>query len=320
MLSTRFTSLVGCSVPIQQAGMGGVASPALATAVSRAGALGMIGGVMIPAGALADAVVTATRDAGGPVGVNFLMPFLDRDAVEAVSTSARVVEFFYAEPAGELVELAHTGGALAAWQIGSGEEARAAEAVGCDFVIAQGVEAGGHVRGTIGLLPLLDEVLDAVAVPVVAAGGVGTARGMAAALAAGADAIRMGTRFVAADEADAHVSYVAALAEAGPQDTVLTQAFSVMWPDAPHRVLRSAVEAAGALTDDLAGETEHGGERMPVPRHSVITPARATTGRVEAMALYAGQSVGAVTGAVPAGDIVTEVSTGAEELLRRWAS
>src|SRR5262249_18303590 len=162
-------------------------------------------------------------------------------------------------------------------------------------VVAQSVEAGGHVRGRIGLLALLDGVLDAVTIPVVAAGGIGTPRGVAAALAAGAAAVRVGTLFVAAEEAAAHSPYNAALVKARSEDTVLTEAFSVMWPGAPHRVLRSSVEAAAALPDEVVGQTTIGGVPMPLPRFSVPTPTRATTGKVEAMALYVGESVGAVT-------------------------
>ena len=319
MLQTRFTALVGCAVPIQQAGMGN-ARRELAVAVAGAGGLGMIGGVMQPADLLAEEVETARHDAGGPVGVNFLMPFLDREAVESTAGRARVVEFFYGDPDEELVRVVRSGGALAAWQTGSGEEARAAESAGCDFVIAQGVEAGGHVRGTTGLLPLLDEVLDAVEVPVVAAGGVGTERGMAAALAAGADAVRVGTRFLAAEEADVHPAYAEALVEARPEDTVLTETFSNMWPNAPHRVLRSSVAAAEALEDEFAGEIEHAGHRQAVPRLAPPAPGRTATGRIDAMALYAGQSVGAVQRLQPAETIVRDLAQGAERLLRHWGN
>jgi NAD(P)H-dependent flavin oxidoreductase YrpB (nitropropane dioxygenase family) len=319
MIQTRFTALVGCSVPIQQAGMG-IARQELAIAVARAGALGMLGGGMQPPALLAEELDSSRKESGGPVGVNFLMPFLDRDAVEATAPRARVVEFFYGDPDEELVKTVRAAGALAAWQTGSGEEARAAEQAGCDFVIAQGVEAGGHVRGKTGLLPLLDEVLDAVGVPVVAAGGVGTERGMAAALAAGADAVRVGTRFLAAEEADVHASYVEALVEAGPEDTLLTEAFSTMWPNAPHRVLRSCVEAAEGLEDEFVGEIEHAGERVSVPRLAPPPPGRAATGRIDAMALYAGQSVGAVQRLQPAEAIVRDLADGAERLLRRWGN
>ncbi len=317
MLSTRFTELVGCSAPIQQAGMGGVATPELAGAVAEAGGLGMVGAVMVPPQALA-AALAALPQSDGAVGVNFLMPFLDRDCVDVAAASARVVEFFYADPDARLVEAVHEGGALAAWQVGSEREARQAQEAGCDLIVAQGREAGGHVRGDSPLLPLLDRVLDAVEVPVVAGGGLGTPRAVAAVLAAGADAARIGTRFVAAAEADAHPTYVKALIDADPADTVLTEAFSVMWPNAPHRVLRSCVEAAEAFDGEMVGEAALAGQILPIPRLSVPTPTRGTTGAIEAMALYAGQSVGAVTGVERAGDIVRELAEGAERLLRRW--
>ena len=300
--------------------MGGIATPPLALAVAEAGALGMLGAAMVPAPILAEQLDRLGARTQGAFGVSFLMPFLDRDAVAVASTRARVVEFFYAEPDATLVDIVHARGALACWQVGSVEEAVAATRAGCDFVIAQGTEAGGHVRGRVGLLPLLSAVLDAVGVPVVAAGGIGTARTMAAALAAGADAVRVGTRFVAAVESNAHPDYVAALIDAGTADTVLTQRFSVMWPDAPHRVLRSAVAAAEACADDVVGEMEVGGVRGPLPRFAVPCPTRSTTGTIAAMALYAGESVGAVRGITPAADIVHELSDGAEQLLSHWST
>jgi NAD(P)H-dependent flavin oxidoreductase YrpB (nitropropane dioxygenase family) len=261
----------------------------------------------------------ATSRTSAPVGVNFLMPFVDAAAVEEAGRRARVVEFFYAAPDPRLVETAKANGALACWQIGSADEAREARDAGCDLVVAQGVEAGGHVRGTVGLLPLLDAVLDAVGddTPVIAAGGIGTARAMAAAIAAGADAVRVGTRFVAAAETDAHPDYVQALVEASSEDTVLTTAFSVMWPDAPHRVLSSCVEAAEAFEGDFVGEVEMGAARMALPPFAVPCPGRRATGTIAAMALYAGQSVGAVTKVEPAAAIVKELAEGAERLLNR---
>ena len=215
MLQTRFTELVGCSTPLQLAGMGGqIGSPELAMAVARAGGLGMIG----PGPSADELRMILDRlqqnDPPGAIGVNFLMPFLGEvAAVEVAANRARVVEFFYGDPDAALVGAVHNGGALASWQVGSTAEARAAVEAGCDFVVAQGTEVGGHMRGRLGLLALLPEVLDAVEVPVLAAGGVGTARGVAAALAAGADGVRVGTRFVAATESGAHPEYVAALVE-----------------------------------------------------------------------------------------------------------
>jgi nitronate monooxygenase len=320
MLETAFTKLIGCRVPIQLAAMGGgITTPALVVAVSRAGGLGMLqrGGTR----PLAERIAEIEDARVGPFGVNFV-PALgqgEREEVELAASRARLVEFFWADPDPKLVALVHAGGALAGWQVGSVEEARRAADAGCDVVIAQGVEAGGHVRGTVCLLPLLAEVLEAVSVPVVAAGGIASARSMAAALAAGASAVRVGTRFLATPESGAHPDYVAALLASGQEDTVLTTAFAVGWPDAPHRVLASALAAAEALDDETVGALDVNGESQPLPRLAARTPSREVTGSVEAMALYAGEGVGLVTEIEDAESLVHELAEGAEALLRRWA-
>src|SRR2546421_1802351 len=159
--STRFTDLVGCVLPLQLAAMGGVGTTELAAAVAAAGGLGMVPGSEIPA--------------SGACGLNFLMPFIPPlDMVRETAKTARVVEFFYGVPDRLMVEAAHRSGALAGWQVGSAGEAMAAEEAGCDYVVAQGTEAGGHVRGTQPLAEVVPAVVAAVRVPVVAAGGVAT--------------------------------------------------------------------------------------------------------------------------------------------------
>ncbi len=313
-IPTRFTELVGCAVPVQQAGMGGVSTPELAAAVSAAGGLGMLTAAADDLLADVDAALAAAP--GRPIGVNFLMPFFDRGILEAVAPRVRLVEWFWGEPDPALVTVAHQAGALAAWQVGSLVEALAAAEAGCDLIIAQGVEAGGHVRGTLGLLPLLDSVLGAVDVPVIAAGGIGTGRGVAAVLAAGAAAARIGTRFAATAESGAHPGYKQALVAAEAADAVVTDAFGVWWPDAPHRVLRSALDAAETLDDEQAGDAGGAGGRFPIPRFAVRPPDRTTRGRIDAMALYAGQSVAAVTAIAPAADVMLEITGEAERLLR----
>jgi len=172
MLETRFTKLIGCKVPIQQAGMAALANPELAAAVSKAGALGMVS-----VGGLSPEKVTLELEqvkklTSNPFGANFLIPgeahedFDElREPVRAASKQARLVEFFYREPDAPLIEIVHGEGALAAWQVGSKEEAQAAVDSGCDLVIAQGVEAGGHIRGKIGLIALLDRVLSSIDSP-----------------------------------------------------------------------------------------------------------------------------------------------------------
>ena len=229
-ITTRFTEMFQCQYPLQQAGMGGFATPDLAIAVAQAGGLGMLSGTI---GAEALAAQLDIVPVGVPVGVNFLVPFLDRAALEDAATRSPLVECFWGAPDPGIVASAHECGARAGWQVGSADEARAACDAGCDLIVAQGIEAGGHVRGTVGLLALLDEVRAIITLPIVAAGGIGTGRAMAAALAAGADAVRVGTRFVASSESTAHPTYIDALIRSGADDTVLTTAFGEGWPDAP---------------------------------------------------------------------------------------
>src|SRR5947208_9378261 len=218
-LKTRFTELVGCTVPIQQAGMGDLAPPRLAAAVADAGALGMVGLTSAPLSYVVNSLDETRHLTSGVFGANFIYRGLVDEStgkvdpefagvVEAAASRARVVEFFYGTPDPALVEEVHAGGALVSWQVGSREEAIAAERARCDLIVAQGTEAGGHVRGKTGLLALLSEVLESVHAPVVAAGGIGSGRAMAASLAAGAAAVRVGTRFVAATEAEAHPAYL----------------------------------------------------------------------------------------------------------------
>jgi nitronate monooxygenase len=304
MSATRFTQLVGCRLPIQLASLGGpIGTPALAAAVSNAGGLGMIPN---PSSAteVQEQVESARALTAQPIGVGFLMPFVVREAVEAAASTADVVEFFYGDPDPDLVRVARARGAVAGWQIGSAAEAAAAVRAGCDFVAAQGIEAGGHVRGTQRLDDVLAETLAEVDVPVLAAGGIGTAERVDALLAAGAAGVRVGTRFVAAEESDAHPDHVAKLIRASGRDTVLTEAFAIGWPDAPHRVLRSAVEAAEEFDGDVVGVL---GDRE-VARFGVLPPTRAVQGEIPAMALYAGESVDAVRRVQPAADIVAELS------------
>jgi nitronate monooxygenase len=319
VVETRFTELVGCRAPLQLAGMGEVGTPELAAAVSAAGGLGMIGVAGDP---LAQRIAALERLSPLPWGVNFLGPFLDVADVETAAGRARVVEIFWREPDADLVRRIHDGGSLASWQVGSLGEARAAAEAGCDLVVAQGVEAGGHVRGTVPLLALLDAVLDAVgeSTVVVASGGIGSARSVAVALAAGADAVRVGTRFVASAESRAHPDYKQALVDAGAGETVLNDDYGrdTGWPDAPNRVLRHALERATTTAGEVVGRMQLSGrdDFLPIQRLSPLPPTDRCEGDIGAMALYAGESVGAVRDVRPAAEIVRELLDGAEAALR----
>jgi NAD(P)H-dependent flavin oxidoreductase YrpB (nitropropane dioxygenase family) len=253
-----------------------------------------------------------------PFGVNFLIPYLDRDVVEVAARRARVIDFFWGDPDIHLVRLVHDAGALASWQVGSTAEAIAAEAAGCDFIIAQGFEAGGHIRGNLGLLPLLGAVIDAVSVPVLAAGGIGNGRSIAGVLAMGAAGVRMGTRFIAAAESNAHPDYVKALIAARAEDSVRTNRFHVQCALCPstHGVLRQAIEAADAFDGEYVAEIEFEGELERIVRFRGIPPFKGFHGHIDAMACYAGQSVGDVRGVQPAAVIVAELVEGAQRFVR----
>jgi nitronate monooxygenase len=304
--------LLHSELPIQLAPMGSVsATPALPLAVALAGGHGMYPALGLPAPAIGP-VVEALAQRTTSFGVNFIVPVMDRGALELVVDRAPYVDFFLADPDPALVEMAHAGGAVCGWQVESGPEARAAEAAGCDVVIAKAWESGGRKRieGPT-LLPLLDAVLDAVSLPVIAAGGIATAPGVAAAFAAGAKGVRVGTRFIAAAESDAHPAWVRAVIDAAAEDALVSSLFNVGLPEpGPHRVLRSSIEAAEALADDHAGILRLAGAEIPVPRFGAQPPTRDSTGAIEAMPFYAGQSAGAVTRIQPAAEIVTELAAG----------
>lgn len=299
------------------AGIGG-GDPALVAAVSNAGALGMLGAVGKSVEALEPAL-HALRNAvpDGRFGVNFLAPFLDPACVEIAAQGADVVEFFYETPSAEYVRRVHDGGASASWQVGSSEEARAAIDAGCDFIVAQGVEAGGHVRGNTPILALLDQIGAFATIPFLAAGNMSSGVGLAAALAAGAAGVRIGTRFLTATESDAHPQYIDALLKAKACDTILTEAFSTGWPDAPHRVLKSCVEAANRHDGETVGSLMSDGHNVPLPKFHTAWPNNRASGNISAMCHYAGQSVDFVHERQSAETIVDDVVRQAETLLRK---
>ena len=277
-LSTnRFSNLMGCPLPLQLAAMGGVGTTELASAVAVAGGLGMV-----PAG---------TPPAAGACGINFLMPFgPSLEDIAAAAGRCRVVEFFYSRPRADAVSAVHRAGALAGWQVGSAAEAVEAEEAGCDYVVAQGTEAGGHVRGSQRLDDVLAETLSSVHIPVVAAGGIATAERAAEVIRAGAAAIRVGTRFVASPESGAHPDYRRLLLAAGAGDTELTEWFDEGWPGAPHRVLRTSLAAARRT-----------GRRATMP------PYQGVAGEPWDMPMYAGMAVGEVKFSQPAALVVADL-------------
>jgi nitronate monooxygenase len=298
-----------------QAPIGPAATPALVAAVSEAGGIGSLGASWTESAVLRAQIREIRKATERPFCVNLVLAFDQEERLEiVVAEGVEVISFSWGIRA-DLVSRAHAGGCRVVAQAGTQAEAAAAVEAGCDAIMAQGVEAGGHVQGDIGLLALVAELARSVPAPVIAAGGIADARGAQAAMSAGAVGVAMGTRFLATPEADVHPEWAARLVAASAADTVLTGVFDGGWPDAPHRVLRNSTyrrwdEAGRPPAGSRPGEGEvvarQGG--VEIERYAADEPRRATTGELEAMCLYAGQGVGLVTAVEPAAELVSRMA------------
>jgi len=316
-MPTPLCDLLGIEHPIVQAPVGAAAVPRLAAAVSNAGALGMLA---LSWSGDAAAVVHAARElTSAPVAGNFVLEWDQHARLDAaLAAGLRIVSTTWGDPAA-YVGRAHDAGALAMHTVSTAEEARRAAACGVDVVVAQGWEAGGHVGGRIATLPLVPAVVDAVSpLPVIAAGGIGDARGVAAVLALGAGAAWVGTRFLLAEEAPVHERYRARLLAADETEALwFADLFDVGWPNAPHRALRNATtEAWEAAGRPPPGARPGEGEEVAVAptgravlRYSSGTALEGTTGDVDALSLWAGQSVALADRVQPAAEIVRELAS-----------
>jgi NAD(P)H-dependent flavin oxidoreductase YrpB (nitropropane dioxygenase family) len=326
-MKTALCERLGIELPIIQAPMGGAVGPALAAAVSNAGGLGMLA----PWRADFDLVRRQIRETRAltsrPFGVNLNLEFPQEERLAAcLDEGVPVISFFWRDPS-SLVPRAKAGGAIVLHTIGSAADAKRAVDCGVDIVVAQGWEAGGHVRGTVATMPLIPSVVDTVSpAPVVAAGGIADGRGLAAALALGAGGAWIGTRFLASHEATIHPRYRDRLLQANENDTVfLENLFDIHWPNAPHRVLRNqTVEAWEAAGRPPSGNRPGEGEviatarsNRQIVRYQSYTPGTDAEGDIDALSLWAGQSVGLVSKLQSAGDIVREIADEAEVILRR---
>lgn len=316
-LETDLCPVLGVEHPIVQAPIG--SSPELAAAVAEAGGLGMLSITWNDPESSRELLRKARELTDRPVAVNVV---LDPDAKE-VSTNAALdaaidagvniysLSFGVAEPH---VDRIHDASGVVLQTVGSAAEAVEAENAGVNVVVTQGMEAGGHVQSDVATLPLVPRVVDAVEVPVVAAGGIADGRGIAAALALGADGAWLGTRFVATQEAAKHPRYQQRILDASESDTELTDLFDVGWPGVPHRVVRNETverweDAGRPPAGKRPGEGETVAERSgsDVERYDFRSPTAETEGDVDAMALYAGQSVGLVDDLPSAANVVDEL-------------
>ena len=303
------------TVPVMQAPVGPATTPELVRAVSRVGALGTLAASWTELDALRRQVRSLRKAVDGSFCVNLVLAFDQRERLEIVlSEGARFVSFSWGvDP--QLIQRSHDGGAVVLVQVGDVATAIEAADGGADIVIAQGVEAGGHVQGTKPLVELVRDVRAVLELPIVAAGGIADGASARAALAAGADAVACGTAFLAASEADVHPVYRDRLFGALATDTVLTTVFDVGWPEAPHRVIRNDTFLAWVNAGEPARHRRPGKEDIiamrhgkPILRYSDAQPTNGTAGDIEAMALYAGTSVGRVSQLASAATITRTIA------------
>ncbi|MGC1238696.1 MAG: nitronate monooxygenase family protein [Acidimicrobiales bacterium] len=318
-MKTRLTELLGIEHPVMLAGMGGVSYSALAAAVSNAGGYGCLGASTMSSAQLAEEIAATRALTSKPFGVDLLTAFPDTLIANVellIEGGASTFVAGLGVPA-HVVDLCHVNNVLVISMCGKVEHARRALAAGCDVVVAQGTEAGGHT-GTVATFPLVPLIVDAIdgAIPVVAAGGIFDGRGLAAALALGADGVWVGTRFIATPEARTLPGYQERIVEAREDGTVISRAFSgktmrVIKNDTTDRYEADPTLLQGfpdQLTTSYREGTFHLGGDETTPG---IDPRRE--------GYPAGQVVGGIHDIVPAGDIVTRMVRDAEEILARLA-
>lgn len=319
--------MFGIEHPVVLAPMAGAVSDALVAAVSNAGGLGLAPLWHVSTDDLRASIRNIRHLTDKPFGVNLNMDFPSIEHLDAcLEEGVEIISLFW-QPPGEFLARAQSGGAKVIYSAGDAADAKAAVDLGADAICAQGWEAGGHVRGTVGSMALIPAIVDAVGdVPVVAAGGIADGRGLAAALSLGASGVWVGTRFLAAAEANIHPDYLSRLLAASENDTAhFDDLFDLGWPDAPHRALVNSTSKMWANAGrqplgqrpgegDVVAATATGKD---VLRYQSKTPSADLTGNIEALSMWAGQGVSMVREVQSASDIVHELVTEAEATFKR---
>lgn len=314
-----FLKKLGIRYPIFAAPTGSIAGPELAVAVSEAGALGAMGLTWTPPDEAAQMVRQVKSQTGKPFQVNFALAFEPRALPAVLDAGVPIVTFSWGDPAPYIASV-RAAGSLFGVQVTNAEGAKRAIELGADFLVCQGVEAGGHVQATTPLWETLGNIVDVAGeTPVVAAGGIKNGMWIFRALHAmglGASGAMFGTRFVATIESRAHPKYKQALVEAGPLSrTPLTTCFDGGWPQAAHRVLRNPTldtwEAHGCPPSgrrpgegDIVARSASG---EPILRYEDTAPRIGHTGNIHEMCLYAGTGVRAITEILPARKVVQQL-------------
>ena len=318
MLRTPVCDLLGIEVPLMQAAIWPATSPELVAAVSEAGGLGSVGSVFESAESIKGQIARVRDMTQRPFAVNHVVPLLDEEAFEAtLEAKPAVISLALGDPAG-LLERAHAAGAKVVHQVHTVEQAKRVADLGVDVIIAQGSEAGGQGMALgVGATALVPQVPDAVdPIPVLAAGGVAHGRGLAAALVLGAQGANVGTRFLASHEASADEGWKQSILEAESEDAVRFEAWKDIFPPAgggayetvPRVMRTSFVEEWQRHPEEARREAERlRGELMSVVRER----------KPHELVPFTGQTAGMIHDVLPAGEIVREMVSEAEQALRR---
>jgi enoyl-[acyl-carrier protein] reductase II len=318
-MRTRLTDALQIEHPVMLAGMGGVSYHTLVAAVSEAGGFGCLGASAMSQDEMVDEIRAVKAATSKPFGVDLLtaLPEQMMSNIELVIREGAQVFVAGLGVPRDVIDVCHRGNVLVASMCGKVRHAIAAVEAGCDFVIAQGTEAGGHT-GTVATMPLVPQIVDAVGdrVPVVAAGGIVDGRGLAASLALGADAVWLGTRFIATPEARTVAGYKEALLRTAEDGTVISRGFTGKtlravrndWTQHIEEHPEDLAPFPQQMMNAVRANALHrgGDERTPVDPDKECYPA--------------GQGVGAIDELVPAGDIVRSIVAEAEAAIERIGS
>lgn len=312
---SRLASRLGLKYPILQAPIGSMAGVKLASSVSNTGGLGSLALTWTPKENAVELIRNLQTQTKRPFFVNYVLAFPLLSLDEVLEAGVRVITFAWGNPK-HLVQKCHQAKALVGVQVGTSDGAKSARDSGADFIICQGVEAGGHVQSTTSLWLLLDGVIQSCPdVPIIAAGGLANGEDIAKALNTGADAVMLGTRFVATVESQAHSLYKQALVASKSDDAVMTVCFNGGWDHAPHRVLRNSTlinwESAGCpQTGSRPGESEQiasNDSGRVIMRYDEMPPANDMTGDILACVLYAGTGCGKIKDIPPVSELLPKL-------------
>ena len=308
-MKTRITELLGCEYPIIQGGMAWVAEHTLAAAVSNAGGIGLIAGGSAPIDYLRDQIRKCKEKTDKPFGVNIMLmsPNADDLAQLCIDEGVRVVTTGAGNP-GKYIPAWKEAGIKVIPVIPSVALAKRMERAGADAVVAEGTESGGHI-GENTTMCLVPQVVDALEIPVIAAGGIADGRGMAAAFMLGAEGVQIGTRFLASEECQIHPTFKELVIKAKDTDSVVTGRYT----GHPCRNIKTkfSKKLANGEKDGSLSPEEFEQITLGSLRKAVVD------GNVEEGSFLCGAIAGMVNEIKPCSEIVAEIMAGAEKLLAR---